>query len=110
MATKKPTMWRDKPIDTIGQLLDACCSCETREDAESLLKAYRTICPDHAASNIGYILGYLGSEDRERLYALFSECNHPVFGGGFGRGKDVSPEEALEMGRRRGEELRAQSK
>lgn len=55
-----------------------------------------------ARSNIGYILGYYSDETMRLWYANLPDVNHPVFGAGFGRGKDVTPEEAFKMGVERG--------
>jgi len=50
--------------------------------------------------NLGYILGYYNNvEMRDRWYRLLDNVVHPVFGRGFGRGLQVSPEEALEKGK-----------
>ena len=90
--------WREKPLDTIGDVLRAATSCQTPEDAESLLAVLKAENPEHAESNLGYMLGYCGLRERERLYKLFASCNHPVFGSGFGRGNDPTTEEALNAG------------
>jgi hypothetical protein len=57
-----------------------------------------------ARSNIGYILGYYSDETMKLWYANLPDVVHPVFGAGFGRGKEVTPEEAfakgMEMGKK----------
>jgi hypothetical protein len=40
---------------------------------------------DTARRNIGYILGYLDAENRNRMYAALPNISHPVFGSAFGR-------------------------
>jgi hypothetical protein len=82
----------------LGSLLDLATACETTQDAARMLSEYRQE-NKHASENIGYMLGYLGAEERARLYRLFEGCNHPIFGPGFGRGHDPTPEEAFEAGK-----------
>ena len=71
---------------TIGDLIDMCRKCKTREEASRLLDAYRRYCdtPETADANLGYIFGYCSPDEIKRLYALFPVC-HPVFGCWFGR-------------------------
>lgn len=52
-----------------------------------------------ARSNVGYILGYYDDATMKWWYSSLPEVSHPVFGAGFGRGKEVTPEEAFEMGK-----------
>ncbi len=92
---------------TIGDLLTACAKCKTERDADDVLRKAQEDNPNHAAENIGYILGYLESNERDRLYPLFPTCNHPIFGKGFGRGENPSPEEAFTKGKELGEKLKA---
>jgi hypothetical protein len=96
--------------ETIGDLLKACCACKTEEDANELLNEYKKTNPEYAEQNIGYILGYLGDEERNRLYALFKTCNHPIFGAVFGRGKDPTTKEAFDIGVKMGEESNEKNK
>jgi len=49
-----------------------------------------------ARSNIGYILGYYSDGTAALWYKILPEVSHPIFGSGFGRGKVVTLEEALE--------------
>jgi len=95
---------------TIGDLLKACCKCKTVEDANELLDEYKKTNPEHAEANIGYILGYLSDKERNRLYVLFKTCNHPIFGTGFGRGKDLTAKEAFDIGVKMGKESNEKNK
>jgi hypothetical protein len=56
-----------------------------------------------AGQNLGYILGYYGKDIREEWYGCLSSEDtpvvHPIFGPRFGRGKDPTPEEALQAGK-----------
>jgi hypothetical protein len=97
MSEKTFWVWDGKEIRTLGELLDAAVSVTTREEAQEFLAAYKAV-NEHAAANIGYILGYLNPEERGRLYKLFEECSHPVFGSSFGRGDDPTAKEAFEAG------------
>ena len=66
---------------------------KTREEAESIEK-----------DNLGYYAGYYNDETRERVERLFM-CEHPVFGSIKEKGAPTA-EEAFEMGKKRGEEIR----
>ncbi len=83
-----------------SKLITTCLKCETTTQAEELLKQYEKYCdtPDIAHKNLGYIFGYCNDEDRNKLYKLFP-VNHPIFGSGFGRGKDITSKEAFEIGK-----------
>jgi hypothetical protein len=59
-----------------------------------------------ARSNVGYILGYYSDETMKLWYANLPDVNHPVFGSGFGRGKEVTPEEAFAKGIEMGKKLK----
>ena len=91
----------------ITNIVNLCLRCKTKEDAEKVLRRYEKYCatPEIAHNNLGYIFGYCGPENRKRLYSLFS-VNHPIFGEGFGRGVDISGEDAFKMGKKMGEEIR----
>ena len=53
-------------------------------------------------SNIGYVLGYYDGETMKLWYSVLPDVSHPIFGSGFGRGKEITSEEAFEMGRKLG--------
>jgi len=59
-----------------------------------------------ARSNVGYILGYYSDATMKLWYSNLSDVNHPVFGAGFGRGKEITPEEAFNMGVERGKKMK----
>ena len=63
---------------------------------------------DVARSNVGYILGYYGDETRKLWYGCLDNVNHPIFGSGFGRGKEVTPEEAFDIGVERGKKIKGE--
>lgn len=89
---------------SMGQIVELCLKCETKEDANDLLRQYEK-CFDNpaiAGENLGYVFGYYDPETRDKLYSLFT-VDHPIFGHGFGRGYDPSPEEAFKMGEKMGE-------
>ena len=64
---------------------------KSREEAEAVER-----------SNIGYYMGYYDSEPRDRVARLYGPtmATHPIFGEGFGRGNDPTPEQAFEAGRK----------
>ncbi len=83
----------------MGRIIELCLSCETKEDVNELLGLYEK-CFDNPAvawSNLGYMFGYYDPETRNKLYSLFT-VDHPIFGHGFGRGDDISPEGAFKIG------------
>ncbi len=82
---------------TISDLLMLCGEVQTKEEAQRVIERYKTV-NEHAEKNLGYIFGYLGQKERERLYNLFP-VNHPVFGSAFGRGYNPTPEECFEKGK-----------
>lgn len=84
----------------ISNIISACLKCKTKERANELIEQYEKYCdtPEIARGNLGYMFGYCNSEDRNKLYKLFP-VNHPVFGSGFGRDKDICSKEAFEMGK-----------
>ena len=85
MTTTWAPTWRGMAIGSVSDLLTAACSCQTSEDAASLLSTYAKAqreagyAESVARQNLGYALGYLGNEDRTRLYSLFN-LRHPIFG------------------------------
>ena len=95
----------------ITNIISLCLGCKTKEDADKVLRQYEKYCdtPEIARKNLGYIFGYCNSEDREKLYSLFP-VNHPMFGETFGRGGDISSEDAFKMGEKMGEEIRKDTK
>ena len=62
-----------------------------------------------ARRNVGYILGYYGDKTRSKWYSALPDVSHPVFGYGFGRGKEVTPEEAFAIGVEMGQEVKRES-
>ena len=62
-----------------------------------------------ARSNVGYILGYYSDATAKLWYGNLPDVNHPVFGAGFGRGQDVTPEEAFKMGVERGKKMKEEA-
>ena len=84
---------------SMGDLMEIVLDIKTKEDAARILERYREFNPKFADQNLGYFFGYCDEETRKRLYGLFP-VSHPVFGSGFGRGKDPTPEEAFYKGRK----------
>lgn len=71
-------IWKGKPLVTIGELTDAIAALSTREEAQNFITAYRQV-SEHADVNAGYVTGYLGASDAERLREWMG-TPHPVFG------------------------------
>ena len=63
-------------------------TAHVRENAESIAK-----------SNVGYILGYYSDDVQSLWYGTLNDVSHPIFGSGFGRGQEITPEDAFEMGK-----------
>ena len=91
----------------MGQIVKLCLKCETKEDANELLRKYEKCFgdPSIAWRNLGYMFGYYGPDTRKKLYSLFP-VDHPAFGHGFGRGSDPSPEKAFKIGEKIGDEIK----
>lgn len=70
--------WDGKPLPTFGELLDAANQAERDGKAAEFLAAYRAYA-EHADENLGYLIGYMGDEDRQRMYAAYG-IKHPIFG------------------------------
>lgn len=87
-------IWRGRDISALGDLGSALCKLGTKDEAAEFWRGYveHLSRPDAvllgrtpeavAASNIGYLMGYYGAEERQRVYGLFSafEVAHPIFG------------------------------
>lgn len=100
---------------TYGELGAALCSLETEEQAAEFWQGYiaHLSRPDAqllgqkpeavAASNIGYLMGYYGQAERQRVYGLFRESNvaHPIFGT-----YEPTADEALQKGMQLGAGMR----
>jgi len=103
MKKKWSFVWRDREIKNIGDLVNGIASCQTQSDADDFFEAYvrsfsaRTDLNFNervnlAQKNVGYLIGYLDTENRKRLYRLFN-TQHPIFGR-----SDPTPQEALTAG------------
>jgi hypothetical protein len=62
-----------------------------------------------ARKNVGYILGYYGDETQKLWYSALPDVSHPIFGHGFGRGKNPTPEEAFKIGVKLGKRMRKEA-
>lgn len=79
LGTKLMTFtWKDKAIETLGDLSDAMLAAKTPEDAAEFLAAYSAV-NEHARENVGYISGYYDIETAQRVRELF-KVSHPIFG------------------------------
>jgi hypothetical protein len=102
-------VWRERDCTTLGALSDTLLSLRSGEDAAEFWNAYvaflgrptAQLCgktaEEVASSNIGYLTGYWGEEDRRRVLELFPRASHPVFGR---FESEPTPREALEAGMR----------
>lgn len=73
-----PLAWKGRELVTIGDIAFAVTSCETRQEAEAFMAAYRIYTP-HADANVGYLSGYEDRETRARIHDWFGVV-HPIFG------------------------------
>lgn len=107
MTSSNPKFeWYGEPADTMREIISIVLDIARREnemEAAEFLDDYGTFIErqsgsedgrDVARSNIGYMMGYYGDEDRKVVYDLF-ECAHPIFG----RTTPTS-EEAFEAGKK----------
>lgn len=104
-------IWRGKDISKYGDLGAALCALTDKTEAAEFWNTYVTHLsrPDAkllgktphevAASNIGYLMGYYGPEERQHVYGLFSAfaVAHPIFGLA-----EPTPDEAFAAGVARG--------
>lgn len=80
--TERPFVWRDKPLETIGDLMQVMYDInreppETREaTAAEFMSAYRATTV-HADANIGYLTGYADPNTARKMQALF-KVRHPI--------------------------------
>lgn len=74
----EPHVWKGKPIETIGDLIDAIAALESREEAQEFITDYRAI-SEHADANAGYVTGYLPAERGQELREWMGAA-HPIFG------------------------------
>jgi hypothetical protein len=86
--------WKGHDISKYGDIGSALCAIETRDEARQFWDAYvdylrrpdAELCgkaPEEVtSSNIGYLMGYYGPEERQRVYDLFDGFGvaHPIFG------------------------------
>lgn len=101
---KQHMEWKGEILTTYGDLFRGLQTLTTTEEADEFYTLYRASLrtgdelKDMAdaeldgviSSNLGYLLGYGGEEDRLRIQGLFSQSVvHPIFGG-----KPAPPPEA----------------
>jgi hypothetical protein len=86
-------IWRDKSLDTIGDLMDAMGAIDSDDVAREFMQAYRAVSP-HADENIGYLTGYYGATEAQEMRRRF-DVSHPIFGR-----ESPTQEQALEAGKR----------
>jgi hypothetical protein len=86
--------WKDKTLNTLGEVAGAVIACTTKEEAEEFIKAWVAsgTSEDVARKNVGYLSGYYDRATQERIFELFS-TEHPIFGT-----KQPTPEEAFAAG------------
>ena len=93
---------------TFGEQFKSALKCKTPQDAEMWIEkevehfvTYHGKSPEeavaHIKSNLGYMAGYYSDEVAKTIHRLFNAV-HPIFGTSTYH-KDVSPEEALELGK-----------
>lgn len=73
-------VWDGRPLETIGDVLNAASKAQREGKAQEFLTAYRATGP-HADANLGYLIGYMEPAERRReMYEAF-QLTHPIFGG-----------------------------
>lgn len=72
--------WKGEALGTLGALVRGADKAEREGKAAEFLAAYRAYVPEHADANLGYLIGYMGDEDRTRMYEAY-QLVHPIFGG-----------------------------
>lgn len=89
----EPMLWNDKPVVTIGDLIEAISTIEDADQGAAFMAAYLKVTP-HAYANVGYAAGYLDFATQHRIYE-YTGTAHPFTG----RSK-VTAKEAFDLGRR----------
>ena len=85
--------WKGQELLTIGDLCRlGIDKCDTPEEAQEFMRLYR-IENEYADQNIGYLSGYYGMDDMQRIQEWFGVA-HPIFGTSV-----PSPEEAFAAGK-----------
>lgn len=69
--------WNGEKLKTVGDIAVGIKSCQTKKEAQKFLETYAAE-TEYAKENIGYLIGYLSTSERERLYDLFNIV-HPVY-------------------------------
>lgn len=107
MSDKVPFEWKGHSCSTVGELGNTLCKIQTKDEAEDFWRAYVEYlsgpnaeigdrAPESVAGeNIGYLMGYYGEDERQRVYSLFSQASHPIFGR---FENSPTPDEAFEAG------------
>ena len=86
-------VWKEKELNTVGEIGDALCALESRDEAQEFMKAYQSV-NVHAYQNVGYISGYYDSVTMARIQD-WCDTAHPIFGR-----TSPTPDEAFALGRR----------
>jgi hypothetical protein len=73
-------VWKDRPVNKVGDLVDALYALKDESDGAAFMAAYEKFeTAEVARSNVGYCAGYLSSADAQRAYQ-FTGTHHPIFG------------------------------
>lgn len=59
--------WKNQELKTIGELADALCALETREEAEAFMNLVRKDNPENADAIVGNIIAYFEDETALKL-------------------------------------------
>lgn len=105
----------DHKCQTYGQQFEGALACQSPEQAESWMeKEVIHLVEMHGKSpieavkiikaNIGYMAGYYDHETAQKIHRLFGAV-HPIFGAST-YFKDLSPEQAFNMGQKLANELK----
>ena len=70
--------WQGKLLKTYGDVTDALAGLSSAEEAVDFMRQYRAVQP-HADTNVGYLTGYFGAADAQRL-RQWCGVQHPIFG------------------------------
>lgn len=73
-------VWKNMPVNDVGELVDALYSLKDESDGAAFMAAYEKFeTAEVARSNVGYCAGYMSPADAQRVYQ-FTGTHHPIFG------------------------------
>lgn len=95
--------WNGKDLRTIGDIMNVMkeiCQTNDKDLANKFMAEVIKFNPLHGKYNIGYLTGYFGHAEADKMRELF-DVSHPIFGR-----KNPTVEEAYAMGEKIGRQMK----